>query len=150
MRSVFWGLLALLIIIGIGYIVVNSSTKQSIQSPSGITPKSLQEYTVKLSEQNNSGESGTATLSEKNGKVKVVLQLTGTPQDVNQPAHIHVGSCQDLGIVKYSLTSAVNGLSETVLDITLEELRNQQPLGINVHKSETEHKVYVSCGNLTL
>lgn len=103
-----------------------------------------------MSEQNNSGEFGTATLTEENDKVKVVLKMTGAPAGVTQPAHIHIGSCPEVGAVKYPLTSPVNGLSETTLDVTLDQLKAAMPLAINVHKSVPEGSVYVSCGDLTL
>lgn len=106
--------------------------------------------TVTLSTQNNSGESGTATLKEENGKVKVTLNLTGAPASVSQPAHVHLGSCTSLGGVKHSLMYPLNGKSETTLDTTFDQLKAGLPLAINVHKSETEAGVYVSCGDLKL
>ena len=76
--------------------------------------------------------------------------MIGAPQAVAQPAHIHVGTCLDVGAVKYPLTSLVNGMSVTVLAVTLDQLRAEQPLGLNVHKSTAETSVYVSCGDLAL
>ena len=123
-----------------------TTTTQESASPSAIP----QEITVVLSEQNSSKESGTATLMEVDGKVKVTLKLTGASAGVTQPAHIHIGACPEVGAVKYPLTSPVDGMSETMLDVTLAELKSGLPLGINVHKSVTEAKVYVSCGDLSL
>lgn len=110
----------------------------------------ISEVIVNLSEQNESSESGTATLVEVDGKVKVTLKMTGATPGVAQPAHIHVGACPEVGAVKYPLTSPVDGMSETVLDVTLATLKSELPLGINVHKSAAEAKVYVSCGDLVL
>lgn len=115
--------------------------------PTSSTPKTV---SVALSEQNKSGESGTATLTEVNGKVNVTLTLTGAPANVTQPAHIHVGPCPDVGAVKYALAFPVNGKSETELNVTLDQLRSELPLVINVHKSGAEANVYVSCGDLAL
>lgn len=147
-------ILGLLIVAGAGYFILNKSTSQPTQqTPSPAqqaTPTTSQEYTLTLSQQNVSSESGTATLTQENGQVKITLNLTGAPQDVTQPAHIHLGTCPDVGEVKYALTSPVNGMSETVLDVTLDQIRSELPLGINVHKSTSEAKVYVSCGDLTL
>ena len=42
--------------------------------------------TVKLEAQNNSGESGTATLMPEGDKTKVVILLSGAPAGVAQPA----------------------------------------------------------------
>ena len=123
-----------------------TTTKQESASPSA-TP---QEITVVLSEQNGSKESGTATLMEVDGKVRVALKMIGAKATVAQPAHIHVGPCPDVGAVKYPLTSPVDGMSETMLDVTLAELKSQLPLGINVHKSAKEASIYVTCADLTL
>src|SRR3989344_5268545 len=68
---------------------------------------------VTLNALNNSGEQGTAVLSDMSGKTKVVVSVSGAPVDIPQPAHIHVGSCPAPGAVKYPLTSLMNGVSET-------------------------------------
>lgn len=108
--------------------------------------------TVELTELNDSGLSGMATLEEVNGKVKVALELSGPKSSNPQPAHIHVGSCPEPGAVKYPLTSVVDGKSKTILDIkmsTIEEtIKEEGSLAVNVHKSAQEAKTYVSCGNL--
>lgn len=108
------------------------------------------EVIVNLAEQNDSGEYGTATLTEMDGMVQVVLSLIGAPQDVTQPAHIHVNSCAEIGGVAYPLEFPVNGTSETMLEVSMEDLRSAMPLSINVHKSVEEASVYVACGDLIL
>lgn len=104
---------------------------------------------VELKDVNGSGESGTALLREVDGQISVIITLTGAPTGVAQPAHIHVGSCPNPGDVKYPLTSLVNGKSVTTVNTTFAQLTQQLPLAINVHKSQTDIKTYVSCGNLT-
>lgn len=150
------GVIAVLLV---GYMLFSNMNKQAPLPQSEITtttensasPSATpQEITVVLSEQNGSKESGTATLMEVDGKVKVTLKMTGAPATVAQPAHIHVGACPDVGAVKYPLTSPVDSMSETTLDVTLAQLKSELPLGINVHKSAAETKVYVSCGDLKL
>lgn len=103
---------------------------------------------ITLSPENKSGESGVATLTEESGKLKVSINLVNFPKNVPQPVHIHVGSCPGVGAVKYPLTNVLNGNSETVLDTTLEQIKTALPLAINVHKSTTLTKTYVSCGRL--
>lgn len=109
------------------------------------TAKTIQ---VDLSTQNNSGQSGKAVLTEVDGKVKVILNITGKPSTVAQPAHIHVSNCATIGAVKYPLTSVTNGASQTTLDVSLDQLVSQLPLSINVHKSAAEASVYVACGDI--
>jgi hypothetical protein len=105
---------------------------------------------VNLNEQNNSGETGSATLTEENGQVTVALSMQGYLEDTPQPAHIHVGSCPDVGAVQYPLMNLVNGESTTVLEVTLAQLAGELPLGINVHKSVPEASVYTACGDIIL
>ncbi len=150
--------IAVLVVLVLGYMLF--SNKQQTSSPemtstpsteSSASPSAMvNEVTVTLSEQNNSKESGIATLTEEGGKVKVTLKMTGALAGVAQPAHIHVGACPDVGAVKYPLTNVMDGMSETTLDVTLAQLKSELPLGINVHKSVAESKIYVSCGDLKL
>ena len=145
-KNLLIGIVVVLVVVGGAYYYINNSNKQAPTTNKTVPDENI----ITLSEQNASGESGTATLTEENGKVKVVLNLTGAPDSVTQPAHIHVGACPNVGAVKYALTSPVNGLSETILDVTLDQLKAEQPLGLNVHKSTNEASVYVSCGDLAL
>lgn len=111
------------------------------------SPKPL-EMIVKLNEENNSGESGEATLKEENGKTTVTVNLMGFTEDVPQPAHIHSGSCPGVGTVKYPLANIINGSSVTILDATLAEIKQNLPLAVNVHKSAQEITNYTACGEL--
>lgn len=130
-----------------------NSNSSSYTAPSALSPTSgnammAGKMTVLLSELNASGETGTAILSDENGKTKVVLSITGALAGASQPAHIHLGSCPTPGAVKYPLTNVIDGKSETVVDVSLENLKKQLPLAINVHKSQSEIKSYVACGDL--
>src|SRR5256885_1008114 len=69
--------------------------------------------TVSLAEENKSGESGTATLKEQNGKVIATVSLTGFPKDTPQPDHIHAGNCPGVGKIVYPLNDVINGQSTT-------------------------------------
>lgn len=111
-------------------------------------PQNNISMTVVLNAQNGSGETGQVTLTEVDGKTTIILQLNNMPAGVSHPAHIHLGACPNPGAVKYPLSSVENGISETVLDVTLENLIEIYPLAINVHKSASEAQVYVACGNM--
>ena len=110
-------------------------------------PAAAEPINVTLIEQNTSGQSGTATIEEVTGGLKVTLALTGNPANT-QPAHIHSGSCAELGDAKYTLTSVSSGASETTLDLTMDELKAGYPLAVNVHKSTEEAGTYYTCGNI--
>lgn len=150
-------LLFLLAIVGIiaygGYYFMNNqqpAMQENVMVEETMESPEASGNVITLSEQNASGEVGTATLTESDGKTMVKIEMKGSPMDTPQPAHIHIGSCPDVGAVAYPLTNLVNGMSETTLDVTLSELAAKQPLGINVHKSAAEAKVYTACGDLKL
>lgn len=113
-------------------------------------PESSQrtQLTVALAAQNNSDESGTAVLTEVDGHVQVMMKVDGEPAGAKQPAHIHTGACPTPGAVVYPLNNVVGGNSTTVLDVSMETLLAQLPLAINIHKSATELKSYMSCGDI--
>lgn len=103
---------------------------------------------VVLEMQNDSGQSGEATLKEVGGKVLVTLDLTSEGEMGSQPAHIHVGSCPEPGAVKYPLENVVDGESETTLEVDMATLMNELPLAVNVHKSAADLKTNTACGDI--
>ena len=103
--------------------------------------------TVTLAEQNGSGQSGTATLTPVgDSQTTVSIELSSPPADP-QPAHVHAGTCAELGEVVYPLTSVEGGASETTLDVSLEELQSGG-LAINAHESEANVQNYIACGEI--
>lgn len=123
-------------------------TAQVAEQEAKMKLEEMKTAAVALVAQNNSSEAGTATIKEADGKVVVTLNVTGEPKGAIQPAHIHLGSCPNPGAVKYPLTNVVDGKSETTLNVTMDKLRSELPLAVNVHRSAAQAKVYVSCGNL--
>ena len=104
--------------------------------------------TVDITAQNGSGETGTATLTQESGDVKVVVALKGAPAGP-QPMHIHSGTCAKLNPAPaYPLESVSDGNStSTVKGVTIEELL-AKPYAINVHKSTSDIGTYVACGDI--
>ena len=108
------------------------------------------EVSIDLSEQNASGQSGTATLSPNDdGTVHVSLEISNPPAEA-QPAHIHQGTCAELDPTPaFPLESVVNGTSESDVDVSLQDLLDAvDGYAINVHKSDAEADVYVACGDI--
>ena len=103
--------------------------------------------TVELKAVGDSGVSGEATLTPVDNKTKVAITLTGAPEGVAQPAHIHQGTCEELGAPKYPLSAVENGKSETTIDAKVSDLTTGD-LAINVHKSKEEIAAYVACGEI--
>jgi Cu/Zn superoxide dismutase len=104
--------------------------------------------TVQLTPQNNSGESGTATLTEQGTKTKVVVDVKGAPAGVAQPLHVHKGPCAKLDPKPaYGLATLTNGKSETTIDVPLASLE-AGGFAINGHKSAQDVSTYVFCGDI--
>jgi hypothetical protein len=102
------------------------------------------DLSLQLAEQNSSGQDGTATFTSLDGgRTRVILELTNPP-DVPQPAHVHSGTCDDLGDPVAALTSVENGTSETEVAMSLDRLE-EGDLVIHAHKSEAEYDVSVAC-----
>ncbi|HEX3463380.1 MAG TPA: hypothetical protein VHS78_04955 [Candidatus Elarobacter sp.] len=125
-------------------LVVAATAQSPAPAPSRKAPTQ-----IRLLPQNNSGESGTATLYDGVKGLIVKLRMSGSGGDVDQPAHIHKGTCEKLDPKPaYPLKPVHDGLSETTIEsVTLAQLQ-KAPYAINVHKSAKEAAVYVSCGNL--
>jgi hypothetical protein len=111
--------------------------------------KGAKSMTVKMGAQNKSGETGTAKLTAEGAdKTRVEISLKGGPKGVDQPAHIHEGSCAKLDPKpKQGLENVVNGKSTTVVPMSLADL-SKGGLAINVHKSKEDIQTYVSCGDI--
>lgn len=106
------------------------------------------EVTIQLGTLNDSGESGTATLTAAGAQTKVVLNVTGQPAGVDQPTHIHEGTCANLNPQPaFPLTDVKDGKSETTVDASLTDLLSGK-YAINVHKSAADLATYVVCGDL--
>jgi hypothetical protein len=103
----------------------------------------------RLADQNNSGEQGTATMLQGVNGVIVKLRLTGGAEGVDQPAHIHKGTCAKLDPKPtYPLTMVKDGISQTTVPNTTVADLQKGDYAINVHKSGKEATIYVACGNI--
>jgi hypothetical protein len=125
--------------------------KGAQQAPApGASPEaeaSAAAVTVELAELNDSGVSGTATLTADGDGTRVVIQANGATGA--HPAHIHEGSCDDLNPnPAFPLADVyASGASDTVVPISLEGLTGGL-FAINVHLSQEQIGTYVMCGNI--
>jgi hypothetical protein len=104
-------------------------------------PASLE---LQLREQNGSAQSGTATLTVvDDDRTRIAVELSNPPQ-ASQPSHVHPGSCDDLGPPVAALSNVVAGRAETVVDLSLEELRTGE-LVVHAHKTAQEYDTSVAC-----
>ena len=62
--------------------------------------------------------------------------------------HIHFGTCDNLGEIAAPLNNVgPNGVSDTVVDLTLDELTSGE-YAINAHESAENIQNYIACGNI--
>lgn len=106
-----------------------------------------------LAEVESSGQSGTATIEPtEDGTTMVTLALSGGNYTAPQPAHIHDGTCEEVGEIRFPLTNVVNGESVTTINLPFEQARtlmdSGQDLAINVHRSAQQIDMHTACGDL--
>jgi len=108
----------------------------------GASPSTLK---LQLFAQNRPGQTGTVTLDQIPGGVKIVIKMPGG-QNGTQPAHIHTGTCAKLDPrTKYTLTNVVDGSSTTTISgINLGDLLKGNYV-IDVHESSADISRYVAC-----
>ncbi len=139
MKKIIW-LVAIVLAV---FLIYKSFNKQPVD-PEPVSMK------VVLSAVNNSGEAGEATITEVDGQIKVVVNLTGALAEIPQPAHLHKGTCVAPGEAIYNLSSVVNGESETIIPISKQVIIDRSPLSINVHESVEKKTNYVACGDIVI
>lgn len=102
---------------------------------------------LELTEENGSGQAGTAVITPLNSERARIIMEIDHPPDVPQPAHVHPGPCGNLGDPVAALESLVDGRSETIVPMSLAELQ-RGGLVVHVHKSEADFEVSVACAAL--
>jgi hypothetical protein len=116
----------------------------------------VEAVTAQISEVDDSGISGTATLTPRTGKrFDVTVRLTGS--GLSHPAHIHDTTCAEyakladfdaqLATVKDSLSNVTDGVSETTVGLTALSERTTGGYSINVHAPESPFPA-VACGDI--
>ena len=97
---------------------------------------------------NDSGVSGTVTLTALDtGTTRVVVDVdpAGHP---NMPAHIHPGTCSDLTPQpEFPLQNIVDGKSTTDIIVPLGDLFSSA-VALNVHASNEDMRTYTACVDL--
>lgn len=97
---------------------------------------------------NNSGVTGTVTLTAVDGShTRVEIQVNAAGHN-DMPSHIHPGNCATLvPQPKYPLQSVTFGRSTTVIAASMAEL-TQGGLAVNLHNSNEDMATYAACAEL--
>lgn len=103
---------------------------------------------IDLVERNQSGVSGTATLTPDGDQTTIRIEVEGPVG--NNPVNIMTGTCQEFDANPvYALSSVdANGVSETTIDATLDDLL-AEPHVINIHASPTNLGTIYACAEIT-
>lgn len=107
---------------------------------------------VVMNAENNSGQSGFATLTSLGAtKTRVDLDIAAPNDNRPQAAHVHDGRCGQIGAIKAGLTDLKADAmktgrytSSTEIAMGLTELQKGE-FAINVHDAR-DFSLYVSCG----
>lgn len=114
--------------------------------------------TLEMVAQNQSGQDGTATLTQHADGLEVRVEIKKSSIEGLQNAHIHQGRCDDVRGILYGISDRKTndggaGASDTSLflqqritNTTLAALRDGNHV-INVHDAR-DNSLYVSCGEI--
>jgi hypothetical protein len=100
--------------------------------------------TISLQTLNDSGVTGTVSFTDLGDRTEV--EVTVSPAgNLDMPAHIHPGTCDNLTPQpKFPLENVRDGVSKTVVPASMDELFAGN-LAVNIHKSNDDLKTYTAC-----
>lgn len=122
-----------------------------VETPTQATPAAAVKavpISLKIFEQNRSGEFGVVDISPVGAKTRIVITMTGKKISEAQPVHLHKGMCPKPDEIKYALNDVVNGISDTTLDAPMDTVLSEPQMAVNVHKSVADASSYVACGDV--
>ena len=101
--------------------------------------------TIAMTAQSGSGQVGNTYMLDQDGITFVEIDITPGAEGVPQPAHLHFGTCEVPGSIVQPLANLIDGYSLTLLS-PFPVPAIADGFIVNVHRSEAESGVYVSCG----
>jgi hypothetical protein len=100
--------------------------------------------TITLRTLNASGVTGTVTFAAIDNKTQVEIAVDPAG-NLDMPAHIHPGTCDELTPQpKFPLENVQSGSSKTVVPASIDELF-AGGLAVNIHHSNDDLKTYTAC-----
>lgn len=114
--------------------------------------------TIAMLQQNNSGQDGTATLTETADGVRVRVVVKRSTVEGSQTSHVHDGRCDNVGGITAGLPPISDKAEAPELDggqIVFDNVLTARKLSdlrdgnhvINVHDAR-DNSLYVSCGEI--
>lgn len=103
--------------------------------------------TIELPAVDDSGVVGTVEFAPVGRKTAVTIRVEPAG-NLDMPAHIHPGTCEEMTPQpKFPLESVKDGSSSTVVPATIDELF-AGGLTLNTHKSNDEMKISTACADI--
>jgi plastocyanin len=150
-----------LLVVGVsivGYLLYRGATREDalLSAPSLPPPPPPNAETVlnqlrfvSIHEVNGSGINGPAVLQNLDGSASVEINISGTAvEPAARAAHIHKGTCKDIGEIAYELQPVTNGISQTVLEAPFLQITENLPLLIAVHEGASLPSPIAACGDI--
>ena len=114
--------------------------------------------TIAMVQQNNSGQDGTATLTESGDGVRIRVVVKRSTVEGSQTSHVHDGRCDNVGAITAGLQPISDKAEAPELDgdqIVFENTLTARKLSdlrdgnhvINIHDAR-DNSLYVSCGEI--
>ena len=115
-------------------------------------------HTIAMVQQNNSGQDGTATLTDTADGLEITVTVARSAVTGSQTSHVHDGRCDNVGAITAGLPPISDKSEQPNLDggtiffrniLTgkkLSDLRDGNHV-INVHDAR-DNSLYVSCGEI--
>ena len=100
---------------------------------------------LELQTQNDSGVTGTVTLTSA-GEGRTLVEVTVVPNGhPDMPAHVHPGACSNMvPQPKFPLENVLDGVSRTEIPISMAEL-GAETVAVNLHHSNEQMRISVAC-----
>ena len=135
-----------------------SALETDLMPPEIPPPPSFEELNsqfrlLELEPMNGSNAAGVAAIAREEGATSVDVELSTSPPSSAEPvslaAHIHEGTCSALGSIAYNLENVVDGLSNTTLSVSFDEVVGTRPRVVVVHAGPTLPSPPIACGEIT-
>ena len=132
---------------------------ENTTAPEPVAAAEPRKIAVTLRALGNSLQTGEAVLRDFEGKMSVTAVISNFATSTEQPIQISLGTCANPGDLAYPLanlqqsdttgTVGTNlGVSDTILDVSLDAFLLRGPLAITVRKMPEEAHVSVACGEI--
>jgi hypothetical protein len=114
-------------------------------SASGASPAT---ESIPMHALNNSGQNGTAAISDLGGKVRVTVNVANEPAAASEPSHVHFGHCPEIkAIPAYNVGPILKGKATSVVNLSWAQI-NSGKYVVMVHRSAQAMGTYESCANI--